>query len=231
MIVGDGNIVADLLADLGTEMVERIRPDHPRNRRQWIIEQTVKQLNKLIDVIKVVDLNESEFVERETALIKVHTKPEDRAKAFGIIGVAFGLGFLVGPAVSGYLAQYGNYYPILAAAGLSFTSIVATYFLLPGVSPHARPVHESGTRWRTYIDAFKDTNLGPMLWQFFALDRDRLTPLERTLLRVALVVTLVVLACTFWDNRTRPGGAPCMREPRPGADCWPAPDGAATRRR
>ncbi|MFM8551010.1 MAG: acetolactate synthase small subunit [Nitrospiraceae bacterium] len=46
-----------------------------------IIEQIVKQLNKLIDVIKVVDLNESEFVERETALIKVHTKPEARAEA------------------------------------------------------------------------------------------------------------------------------------------------------
>ena len=38
-----------------------------------IIEQIVKQLNKLIDVIKVVDLNESDFVSRETALIKVHT--------------------------------------------------------------------------------------------------------------------------------------------------------------
>src|SRR5207245_1622469 len=37
-----------------------------------IIEQIVKQLNKVIDVIKVVDLNESEFVERETALIKTH---------------------------------------------------------------------------------------------------------------------------------------------------------------
>ena len=46
-----------------------------------IVEQIVKQLNKLIDVIKVVDLNESEFVSRETALIKVHTKSEDRAEA------------------------------------------------------------------------------------------------------------------------------------------------------
>src|SRR4029078_10410376 len=61
-----------------------------------IIEQTVKQpntltqkrvgkqLNKLIDVIKMVDLNESEFVSRETALIKVHTRPEDRAEALRI---------------------------------------------------------------------------------------------------------------------------------------------------
>jgi acetolactate synthase I/III small subunit len=44
-------------------------------------------LNKLIDVIKVVDLNENEFVERETALIKVHTKPEDRAEALRITDI------------------------------------------------------------------------------------------------------------------------------------------------
>jgi acetolactate synthase I/III small subunit len=52
-----------------------------------IIEQIVKQLNKLIDVIKVVDLNESEFVEREMALIKIHTRPEDRAEALRIADI------------------------------------------------------------------------------------------------------------------------------------------------
>jgi len=52
-----------------------------------IIEQIVKQLNKLIDVIKVVDLNENEFVEREMALIKVHTRQEDRAEALRIADV------------------------------------------------------------------------------------------------------------------------------------------------
>lgn len=52
-----------------------------------IIEQIVKQLNKLIDVIKVVDLNDSEFVARETALIKVHTKAEDRAEALRITDI------------------------------------------------------------------------------------------------------------------------------------------------
>ena len=52
-----------------------------------VIEQIVKQLNKNIDVIKVVDLNESEYVEREAALIKVHTKPEDRAEALRIADI------------------------------------------------------------------------------------------------------------------------------------------------
>ncbi len=52
-----------------------------------IIEQIVKHLNKIIDVIKVVDLNESDYVEREAALIKVHTKPEDRAEALRIVDI------------------------------------------------------------------------------------------------------------------------------------------------
>jgi acetolactate synthase I/III small subunit len=53
-----------------------------------IIEQIVKQLNKLIDVIKVVDLNETEFVSRETALIKVHTKaPKIELKRLRIVDI------------------------------------------------------------------------------------------------------------------------------------------------
>ena len=46
-----------------------------------IVEQIVKQLNKLIDVIKVVDLNESDFVSRETALDQGAYQAEDRAEA------------------------------------------------------------------------------------------------------------------------------------------------------
>ena len=52
-----------------------------------IIEQIIKQLNKVIDVIKVVDLNEAEFVEREMALVKIHTRQEDRAEALRIVDI------------------------------------------------------------------------------------------------------------------------------------------------
>ncbi len=45
-----------------------------------IIEQMTKQLNKLVDVIKVVDLNEARHIERELMLIKVASKPADRAE-------------------------------------------------------------------------------------------------------------------------------------------------------
>src|SRR5215467_5806159 len=97
------------------------------------------------------------------------TEQENRAKSFGIIGIAFGLGFLLGPGISGYLAQFDNTYPIFAAAALSFTSIVCTYFLLPSVVPHPHPELEGGTsRWASLVDSFKDAQLGPLLWQFFA---------------------------------------------------------------
>src|SRR5215468_4608325 len=94
---------------------------------------------------------------------------ENRTRSFSIIGIAFGLGFLFGPGISGFLAQFGNTYPIFAAAALSFTSIMCTYFLLPAVRPHTHPELEEGfSRWSALSDSFKDKRLGPLLWQFFA---------------------------------------------------------------
>jgi len=45
-----------------------------------ILEQIKKQLNKLVNVIKVMDFTETDFVQRETALVKVRAKPENRAE-------------------------------------------------------------------------------------------------------------------------------------------------------
>ena len=49
-----------------------------------IIEQIIKQLNKVIEVLKVTDLTETSFLDRETALIKINTKPEHRDEAIRI---------------------------------------------------------------------------------------------------------------------------------------------------
>ena len=96
------------------------------------------------------------------------TDVENRTKSFGFIGIAFGVGFLIGPGISGFLAQFGNTYPIFAAAALSFTSILCTYFLLPSVVPHPHPELERGlSRFGALTQSFKDKELGPMLWQFF----------------------------------------------------------------
>ncbi len=52
-----------------------------------IIEQINKQLNKLINIRKVIDLTETEFVEREMALIKVRAKEEHRAEILRIVDI------------------------------------------------------------------------------------------------------------------------------------------------
>jgi len=52
-----------------------------------IIEQITKQLNKLIDVIKVSDFTESPYVERELALIKVQVTKETRAELLGVVDI------------------------------------------------------------------------------------------------------------------------------------------------
>lgn len=105
------------------------------------------------------------------AYISDVTKPEERAKSFALIGIAFGMGFLVGPGVSGYLAGFNYQYPIFAAAALSFTSILCTYFLLPGTPPHHAPEDQRKFTlldWGRYIEFFKRPGLAPLLWQFFA---------------------------------------------------------------
>jgi DHA1 family tetracycline resistance protein-like MFS transporter len=103
------------------------------------------------------------------------TKLEERAKSFGIIGIAFGMGFLIGPAISGFLARYDYRFPIFAAAALSACSILSTYLLLPGGPPPSTTSPGStgpgGKRlslveWGSYVVYFRQAALAPRLWQF-----------------------------------------------------------------
>jgi DHA1 family tetracycline resistance protein-like MFS transporter len=105
------------------------------------------------------------------AYISDISKPEERSKSFGVIGVAFGLGFLIGPAISGFLASYDYRYPIFAAAALSACSIAATYFLLPSAKPvlKSRGSSKRGLfDWGAYADYFHQPKLAPLLYEFLA---------------------------------------------------------------
>ena len=101
------------------------------------------------------------------------TEPQNRAKSFGVIGIAFGIGFLIGPAISGFLSQYGYAYPILAAAALSALSVICTATLLPKAEPHlADEAATAGKRlglmdWGRYAEYFARPGLGKLLWEFF----------------------------------------------------------------
>jgi len=60
------------------------------------------------------------------------TTPAERSRGMGIIGAAFGLGFIIGPAIGGLSAHYlGPAAPGLVAAGLSLVNFVSAYFILP----------------------------------------------------------------------------------------------------
>jgi len=83
-------------------------------------------LSRIIDGVTAGNLSLAQ------AYIADVTAPEKRAQSFGVIGIAFGVGFTIGPGISGELARFGYVYPILAACALSFTSILCTTFLLPG---------------------------------------------------------------------------------------------------
>jgi MFS family permease len=111
------------------------------------------------------------------AYISDVTEPKNRARAFGLIGVAFGIGFLIGPAISGVLVRFGYAVPILLAAGLSFGSVCCTFFLLPkgtsvrrddGAGPGPGGQRLGVLEWSRYADFFRRVELGALLLQFFA---------------------------------------------------------------
>jgi DHA1 family tetracycline resistance protein-like MFS transporter len=66
-----------------------------------------------------------------SAYIADVSTPENRAKNFGMIGAAFGLGFIIGPVIGGLLGQYGSRVPFYAAAILCMFNFLYGYFILP----------------------------------------------------------------------------------------------------
>src|SRR5262249_42892033 len=66
------------------------------------------------------------------------SKPEERAKNMTLIGMAFGFGFIIGPALGGALGQISLNAPVYAAAIISLLSAVLIYFQLPESLPRER---------------------------------------------------------------------------------------------
>lgn len=128
----------------------------------------------LVFVSRIIDGLTAGNLSLAQAYIADITLPENRAKSFAVIGISFGIGFLIGPAISGYLSQFGYSYPVLAAAFLSATSVVCTATLLPKAEPH-RDQGDSGPAgrrlgvfdWKSYGQYFARPELGRLLWQFF----------------------------------------------------------------
>lgn len=76
-----------------------------------------------------------------TAYIADISTDKNRAQNFGMIGVAFGLGFIIGPVIGGYFAHFGARMPFYIASGLAFANMIYGYFVLPEslIPEHRRP--------------------------------------------------------------------------------------------
>lgn len=98
------------------------------------------------------------------AVISDSTKPEDRAKGFGIIGAAFGLGFALGPAISAFTYGINTLIPFMIAAGITAVAVLLTYFFLPETNKNIGHVQEGKMfDFPKLARAIRDQNVGSTL--------------------------------------------------------------------
>jgi MFS family permease len=122
----------------------------------------------MLYVARVLDGATAGNLSLAQAYISDHTEPSERAKSFGLVGIAFGIGFFIGPSLTGFLAaRYGMTTPIYLAAAMSALSILCTATLLKGGrAEHAFDDTGAVFRWRTYVSYFSRPGLRELLLQY-----------------------------------------------------------------
>ena len=125
-----------------------------------------------------------------SAVVADVSEPEDRAKAFGLLGAAFGIGFVLGPAIGGLLGQFGPKTPFFVASGFSLLNFIYAFIALPETLPperrrpfdirRANPLgammvlrrHTLLVRWAVAIFlTFLAQAVYPSVWAFAAIER------------------------------------------------------------
>lgn len=122
----------------------------------------------LIFLSRIVDgLLGSNFTIAQAYLADI-SSDEERSQAFGVSGIAFGVGFLIGPAIGGSLARSGYSLPSFLAAGLSLLTIVITFLFLPEtVKKRTEKIKVKIIDWGVFQKYWRDPNLKLKLAQFF----------------------------------------------------------------
>lgn len=97
------------------------------------------------------------------------TDEKNRARGLGLIGAAFGMGFIIGPAMGGFLSRYGYNVPAFVAAGLAFVNFLAVFAWVPeSLTPEHRAAIQQQhptTRFnaRALWNALQHPCMGPLL--------------------------------------------------------------------
>jgi DHA1 family tetracycline resistance protein-like MFS transporter len=115
-----GFLLLAFAAPLGNFLASLIAPQFAN---AWII--GVLFLSRVLDGLTGGNITVAQ------AYIADVTDEKNRARGLGLVGAAFGLGFIVGPAFGGFLSRWGYYVPALAAALISFLNLIAIFFFLP----------------------------------------------------------------------------------------------------
>jgi DHA1 family tetracycline resistance protein-like MFS transporter len=143
------------------------------------------------------------------------TVPEKRAQSFGLISAAFGLGFILGPALGGLLGEAGPRAPFFTAAGLALLNVIYGWFALPESLPpqRRRPFALARANPLGTLRAFRNHSsvvglaiaaffwqlsfhVYPATWSFFVIEKFNLSPGEigATLAASGLSMAIVQIA-------------------------------------
>jgi MFS transporter, DHA1 family, tetracycline resistance protein len=100
------------------------------------------------------------------------TDERNRARGMGMFGAAFGIGFILGPALGGMLSQFGFAVPALVSAGLAFINLLTVYFWLPESLTDERRAELSNQKkadmsFSALSRALQRPLVGPLLWVRF----------------------------------------------------------------
>jgi DHA1 family tetracycline resistance protein-like MFS transporter len=127
----------------------------------------------MLFLARVVDGLSGGNISTARAYVADVTEPKDRAHAYGLIGAAFGLGFILGPALSGVLAKYSYTAPIWAAAAITLVATTMAWFWLPETVHRAHA--GAGNPFRYLPSLVRRATVGRMLaidfvyWFAFAI--------------------------------------------------------------
>jgi len=102
------------------------------------------------------------------------TTSENRARGMGMVGAAFGLGLMAGPALGGLLSKYGLYVPAFTASAIALGNVIFGYFVLPESLPFERreikPVSQMFNWLKQFTSLFRQLNIQKFLFALFLLN-------------------------------------------------------------